>query len=186
MLPLHHRTDGRHGMGPISMRQEKDCAILTPSPRLFSFSALVGGCSSAWLEPQIVDLDVAGSNPVSHPIFFSSRPKTFLPRALSHPLHASRGLAQERLWAGCVLPKTMAGGTEDAGKRGMRRDDPRDHGRARLVASSVSDAPLPAADMLGTIHGMWVCVTRLLRVNWVIFRVWLDTVEGARFSASRG
>ena len=28
----------------------------------------VGGCSSAWLEPQIVDLVVAGSNPVSHPI----------------------------------------------------------------------------------------------------------------------
>ena len=27
-----------------------------------------GGCSSAWLEPQIVDLVVAGSNPVSHPI----------------------------------------------------------------------------------------------------------------------
>ena len=27
----------------------------------------VGGCSSAWLEPQIVDLVVAGSNPVSHP-----------------------------------------------------------------------------------------------------------------------
>ena len=29
---------------------------------------LGGGCSSAWLEPQIVDLVVAGSNPVSHPI----------------------------------------------------------------------------------------------------------------------
>lgn len=66
------------------MRQEKDCAILTPSPRLFSFSALVGGCSSAWLEPQIVDLDVAGSNPVSHPIllFF---PSQNLPAPLSKP-----------------------------------------------------------------------------------------------------
>ena len=32
-----------------------------------------GGCSSAWLEPQIVDLVVAGSSPVSHPIpFFRS------------------------------------------------------------------------------------------------------------------
>ena len=31
-----------------------------------------GGCSSAWLEPQIVDLVVAGSNPVSHPSFFQS------------------------------------------------------------------------------------------------------------------
>src|SRR5207249_1636504 len=28
----------------------------------------IGGRSSAWLEPQIVDLDVAGSNPVDHPI----------------------------------------------------------------------------------------------------------------------
>ena len=32
-----------------------------------------GGRSSAWLEPQIVDLAVAGSNPVGHPI---SRPLT--------------------------------------------------------------------------------------------------------------
>ena len=31
-----------------------------------------GGCSSAWLEPQIVDLVVAGSNPVSHPILHSN------------------------------------------------------------------------------------------------------------------
>ena len=29
----------------------------------------VGGRSSAWLELQIVDLVVAGSNPVGHPIF---------------------------------------------------------------------------------------------------------------------
>ena len=29
---------------------------------------LIGGRSSAWLEPQIVDLAVAGSNPVDHPI----------------------------------------------------------------------------------------------------------------------
>src|SRR5262249_4216956 len=27
----------------------------------------IGGRSSAWLEPQIVDLAVAGSNPVGHP-----------------------------------------------------------------------------------------------------------------------
>jgi hypothetical protein len=29
---------------------------------------LIGDRSSAWLEPQIVDLAVAGSNPVGHPI----------------------------------------------------------------------------------------------------------------------
>jgi hypothetical protein len=28
-----------------------------------------GGRSSAWLEPQIVDLAVAGSNPVDHPTY---------------------------------------------------------------------------------------------------------------------
>ena len=32
------------------------------------FPPSVGGRSSAWLEPQIVDLAVAGSNPVGHPI----------------------------------------------------------------------------------------------------------------------
>ena len=31
------------------------------------FGDRVGGRSSAWLEPQIVDLAVAGSNPVGHP-----------------------------------------------------------------------------------------------------------------------
>src|SRR5262245_6917971 len=36
-----------------------------------------GGYSSAWLEPQIVDLAVAGSNPVSHPT-------ASLPILLSH------------------------------------------------------------------------------------------------------
>ena len=32
-----------------------------------------GGRSSAWLEPQIVDLAVAGSNPVDHPILRTDR-----------------------------------------------------------------------------------------------------------------
>ncbi len=32
-------------------------------------TAYDGGCSSAWLEHQIVDLGVAGSSPVSHPTF---------------------------------------------------------------------------------------------------------------------
>ena len=39
----------------------------TSKTRLFPGS---GGRSSARLEPQIVDLAVAGSNPVDHPIFF--------------------------------------------------------------------------------------------------------------------
>lgn len=36
------------------------------TPSLLSGS---GGRSSAWLEPQIVDLAVAGSNPVDHPTY---------------------------------------------------------------------------------------------------------------------
>src|SRR5437660_4546744 len=42
---------------------------LTLRQKLTSVSRSVGGRSSAWLEPQIVDLVVAGSNPVGHPIF---------------------------------------------------------------------------------------------------------------------
>src|SRR5438445_5585526 len=41
---------------------------LTLRQKLTSVSRSVGGRSSAWLEPQIVDLVVAGSNPVGHPI----------------------------------------------------------------------------------------------------------------------
>ncbi len=42
---------------------------LTLRQKVISVSRSVGGRSSAWLEPQIVDLDVAGSNPVGHPSF---------------------------------------------------------------------------------------------------------------------
>ena len=45
-------------------------STLTHTLRKFSlFPGCSGGRSSAWLEPQIVDLAVAGSNPVDHPIF---------------------------------------------------------------------------------------------------------------------
>lgn len=67
---------------PRSTRQGRGCPHLTPryranpsctakrlTPRHAPAyrQALGGGCSSAWLELQIVDLAVAGSNPVSHP-----------------------------------------------------------------------------------------------------------------------
>src|SRR5437667_5481925 len=41
---------------------------LTLQTKATSLSPLAGGRSSAWLEPQIVDLVVAGSNPVGHPM----------------------------------------------------------------------------------------------------------------------
>src|SRR5512138_1388355 len=41
---------------------------LTATPLKTTLFAGCGGRSSAWLEPQIVDLAVAGSNPVDHPI----------------------------------------------------------------------------------------------------------------------
>ncbi len=41
---------------------------LTLLAKATSLPLLAGGRSSAWLEPQIVDLVVAGSNPVGHPI----------------------------------------------------------------------------------------------------------------------
>src|SRR5438132_6790887 len=43
---------------------------LTLLAKATSLPLLAGGRSSAWLEPQIVDLVVAGSNPVGHPIFY--------------------------------------------------------------------------------------------------------------------
>ena len=42
---------------------------LTHATAKISLVLSAGGRSSAWLEPQIVDLAVAGSNPVDHPIF---------------------------------------------------------------------------------------------------------------------
>src|SRR5207249_5682405 len=47
---------------------ERLTADLTPAGPKISLCPAIGGRSSAWLEPQIVDLDVAGSNPVDHPI----------------------------------------------------------------------------------------------------------------------
>ena len=42
-----------------AIRQADALLIVTPA----------GGCSSAWLERQVVALEVAGSNPVTHPSF---------------------------------------------------------------------------------------------------------------------
>ena len=49
-------------------KSDKSTPYLTQwcgKPSLCPFAS--GGYSSAWLEPQIVDLAVAGSNPVGHP-----------------------------------------------------------------------------------------------------------------------
>lgn len=46
---------------------------LTPGREKNSLFKLAGGHSSARLEPQIVDLAVAGSNPVDHPIYCVGR-----------------------------------------------------------------------------------------------------------------
>src|SRR5205823_2156286 len=58
-----------------------------------NLSPLVGGRSSAWLEPQIVDLVVAGSNPVGHPIprrvcFFTDTPRRPLRSLAPFPIFA--------------------------------------------------------------------------------------------------
>lgn len=45
-------------------------ASLTAFAAKLSLVPVNGGRSSAWLEPQIVDLAVAGSNPVDHPISY--------------------------------------------------------------------------------------------------------------------
>src|SRR6266404_4276412 len=60
------------GQGNRSHREPGPGHYLTGSLTLRAkaniFPPSVGGRSSAWLEPQIVDLAVAGSNPVGHPI----------------------------------------------------------------------------------------------------------------------
>src|SRR5215472_14838226 len=54
---------------PIQEMKESESrrANLTHHPPKTSMLVGYGGRSSAWLEPQIVDLAVAGSNPVDHP-----------------------------------------------------------------------------------------------------------------------
>jgi hypothetical protein len=54
-----------------AMHSPSKCMNLTRAKRKSSLFA-GGGHSSARLEPQIVDLAVAGSNPVGHPILFSA------------------------------------------------------------------------------------------------------------------
>lgn len=66
--------DGGLGDAALPDQQRADRRIafnLTERSGKTTLRACNGGRSSAWLEPQIVDLAVAGSNPVDHPIFFS-------------------------------------------------------------------------------------------------------------------
>jgi hypothetical protein len=60
-------------MGAKALRQNENCwdsaRELDGSGARSYRPGVSGGCSSAWLELQIVDLVVAGSNPVSHPTF---------------------------------------------------------------------------------------------------------------------
>src|SRR6185436_19104627 len=64
---------------------------LTLEAKKISFARVDGGRSSAWLEPQIVDLDVAGSNPVGHPNEYATLPPVWTSR-----LRVCRGLLQTR------------------------------------------------------------------------------------------
>src|SRR5438552_14038296 len=65
---LRRPGDSRALPPAVSERLERLTADLTPAGPKISLCPAIGGRSSAWLEPQIVDLDVAGSNPVDHPI----------------------------------------------------------------------------------------------------------------------
>ncbi len=68
-----------------------------------------GGCSSAWLEPQIVDLVVAGSNPVSHPILLRIQ----LPRPFSWFRVRSSEFNVPSYWWASVLTNLAQPGTRN-------------------------------------------------------------------------